>query len=337
MGHVFTPRQQLLLYSSTDWEAFVEEWAQYQKHRYVTVTRIAGANDVGIDVAAFADQSGLNGVWDNFQCKHYRDPITSRTAMPEIAKCLWYSYQKLFRPPRHYYFVAPKDVGPTLKLLLLRGTDLKDCLIRKWDNWCARKITSTGVIPLSGSFRDYVDSFDFSVFTFKPTLELIREHQDTPYYAARFGGGLDDRPTPEKPPAKPHTKESRYLQQLLEAYSDHKKLPLMNPSQLSAWRHIEDHYHRQREFFYHAESLKSFARDTVPAGTFEDLQDEVHAGVIDTSTVAFADALARLNAVTQAASNLGLTANGLISVVRVQDRRGICHQLANDNRLRWKV
>ena len=326
-----------MLYSSTEWEAFVEEWAQYQKDRYVKVLRIASANDLGIDVAAFADQSGLDGIWDNFQCKHYRDPITPRTAMPEIAKCLWYSYQKRFEAPRHYYFVAPKDVGAKLKLLLLKSDDLKACLIRRWDDWCASKITSNGVIPLSGPFRDHVGSFDFRAFAFKPTLELINEHQGTPYYAARFGGGLDDRPMPETPPATPHTKESRYLKQLLEAYSDHKQLPLINPAQLSAWRNIEDHYHRQREFFYHAESLKSFARDTVPVGTFEDLQDEVYAGVIDTSTEAFFDALARLNAVTQAASNLALTANALISVVRVQDRRGICHQLANDDRLRWKV
>ncbi len=40
-------------------------------------------------------------------------------------------------------------------------------------------------------------------------------------------------------------------------------------------------YLRQRERFYHAESLKNFARDTVPTGTFDALQDEIYHGVID--------------------------------------------------------
>jgi hypothetical protein len=99
---------------------------------------------------------------------------------------------------------------------------------------------------------------------------------------------------------------------------------------------LAGHYHRQREYFYHAESLRNFARDTVPSGTFESLQDEVHAGVVDISEAVHLDGLACLNAVTQAAQELQLTENGLISVVKIQDRRGICHQLANVDRLRWK-
>jgi hypothetical protein len=105
---------------------------------------------------------------------------------------------------------------------------------------------------------------------------------------------------------------------------------------LKAWRDLTHHYNRQREFFYHAESLRNFARDTVPAGTFEELQDEVHAGVIEIEAAPHADGFARVNAVTQAAASLPLTANGLISVTKVQDKRGICHQLANANRLQWK-
>jgi hypothetical protein len=96
------------------------------------------------------------------------------------------------------------------------------------------------------------------------------------------------------------------------------------------------HYHRQRETFYHAEALRNFARDTVPPGTFEELQGEVHAGVVDVSDASHADALLRLNAVTQAAAQLPLTANGLISVTKVQDKKGICHQLANEDKLKWK-
>ena len=38
--------------------------------------------------------------------------------------------------------------------------------------------------------------------------------------------------------------------------------------------------------------------------------------------------------VSQAAS-IATTSNPLTSVVKVQDQQGICHQLANENRLLW--
>jgi hypothetical protein len=62
----------------------------------------------------------------------------------------------------------------------------------------------------------------------------------------------------------------------------------------------------------------------------------VYAGVADVEAKAQKDALVRLDAVTQAAQELHLTSNALLTVVKVQDRRGICHQLANDDRLIWK-
>ena len=335
-GRIIPPQQQVLIFSPQEWEEFVEEWAQQQKTVYSTVTRFAGPNDMGIDVAAFSDEKGFCGVWDNYQCKHYNAPITPSVALPEIAKCIWHSFKGHYSPPRRYYFVAPKDVGITMKGLLSDKSRLKANLAEKWTAWCARAISSAQDISLTGAFLDFVNDFDFGVFTFRSALSLIEDHRNTPYHANRFGGGLPDRPDPEAPPATPHMGESRYLQQLIEAYRDHKKVSIVDRSSIGEWPDIEEHYHRQREFFYHAESLKNFARDTVPAGTFEDLQEEVYAGVVDRSTEQFIDALARLNACTRAASELSLTQNGLLSVVKIQDRRGICHQLANIDRLIWK-
>lgn len=335
-GRVIPPQQQIILFSFNDWEVFLEEWAHYQKSKYQKVVRVGGANDMGVDVAGFTDENAFSGVWDNFQAKHYGDPLTPSTAIPEIAKCLWHSYVGHFTAPRKYFFMAPKGCGPKLKRLLLDPTALKDFIFDKWDEWCANKITSTRTINLEGAFKKYVERFPFKIFTFKTALDLIDEHRKTPYFSVRFGGGLADRPSAEKPPSVPASKESRYLQQLFEAYSDHKKQTVLTLSTLAKWPPVEEHYHRQRELFYHAESLRSFARDSVPPGTFEELQDEIYAGVVDVSFEQHVDAYVRLNAVTKAASQLALTSNGLISVVKIQDRRGICHQLANDNKLVWK-
>lgn len=92
---------------------------------------------------------------------------------------------------------------------------------------------------------------------------------------------------------------------------------------------------RQRERFYHAESLRNFARDTVPEGTFENLQNEIFHGVIDVCDCSHGDGLARMKATVAQAANISPTSNPLKSVVGVQDRQGICHQLANENRLIW--
>jgi len=223
-----------------------------------------------------------------------------------------------------------------LEKLLLKARDLKAQVELKWDAWCANSITSRKAIPLTGAFADYVSKFDFSIFTFKTSLEAIDEHRKTPYHAARFGGGVGDRPAVSAPPPTPAPTESRYLQQLFEAYSDSQKSVLPDLTALSAHPDLVEHYHRQRETFYHAEALRNFARDTVPPGTFEELQGEVHAGVVDVSNLPHADALVRLSAVMQSAANLPLTANGLISVTKVQDKKGICHQLANEDKLKWK-
>lgn len=334
-GKLIPPQQQILLFSADEWEAFIEEWVHYQRTRYKLVTRLSGPADMGIDVAGFTDDQGFQGVWDNHQCKHYGNAIAPNTAIPEIGKCIWHASEGRFSPPRKYFFMAPKDCGMGLKKLLLNSEDLKDKVLEKWDDWCATSITSTQKIPMEGDFFTYVEAFDFSIFTFKPTLDVIEEHRKTPYFAARFGGGLPDRPSADIPPGEPDPSESRYLQQLLDAYGDHKGKPCADTSALAAWPEIGDHFNRQREVFYHAESLRNFARDNVPQGTFEDLQDEVFAGVVEVESTTHDDGLSRVNAVTQAAAQLPMTANGLISVTKIQDKKGICHQLANEDRLKW--
>ena len=335
-GKVIPPQQQILIYSSEEWEAFIQEWASCKKSIYAKVVRLAGATDMGIDVAGLTEALGFFGVWDNFQCKHYDSPLTPGDALPEIGKMLWHSFQKGFLPPRAYHFMAPKGCGISLQKMLLNPTALKAKLFEKWDDWCASKITSTQAIKLEGAFRTYCKNYEYSSFTYKNPLEVIDEHRLTPYFSARFGGGLAARPSSGTPPVVPADDESRYLHHLFEAYGDNKKILLAKADDLGPWPNLISHYHRQRESFYQAESLRNFARDTVPPGTFESLQDEMHAGVVDIAEAVHEDGLARLTAVTHAATVLPLTENGLISVVKVQDRRGICHQLANVDRLIWK-
>jgi len=139
-------------------------------------------------------------------------------------------------------------------------------------------------VPLEGELCDYFDSFDFRIFGAKSVVQLIEEHSKTPFHTVRFGGGLPARPVATEPPVEIAQIESRYIQQLFEAYGDNQGSALKDVSELDAIPNLRQDFLRQRERFYHAESLRNFARDTVPDGTFESLQDEVYQGVVDTCT-----------------------------------------------------
>ncbi len=334
-GKIIPPKQHLLLLSADDWEEFIVEWGHFQKTKYHLVTRLGGANDYGIDVACFYTNKGFQGDWDNFQCKYYKgDPLTPGTAIPEVGKILWHIFNKKITVPKVYYFFAPKDCGSALKKLLLDSSKLKNKFFDEWDKWCANTITSTQAVELEGVFLNFVEQFDFSIFQYKPVLEVIEEHSETPYHAIRFGGGLKDRPDPIEPPENVDEAEVRYVEQLNEAYADHKNV---DAKKLDLGDHpeLEKHFGRQREAFYFAESLRTFARDSVPPGTFEELQNDMLDGVIDTVENEYEDGLKRLKEVMKESKSVPLDANGLFQVVRVKDRYGICHQLANEEKLLW--
>jgi hypothetical protein len=335
-GPAIEPLRRLFLYSADEWEGFIDEWAAVcLKGKYKKVQRFAGANDRGIDIAGFADDCMLKGVWDDYQCKHYDHALYPTDAWPEIGKILWYSFKGHYKPPRDYFFVAPRGTGTTLSLLLANPTELKAELKKVWDKACQNKITSTGSIPLTGDFGDYVDQFDFSIFKAKPVREILEQHRGTPYFATRFGSGIPPRPKPAAPPQEIAATESGYVTQLLAAYADHTKKSVTNAGELKKWGKLEQHFNRQREAFYHAESLRVFVRDKVEPGTFESLQDQIYHGVVDTCDAEHADGYERVVAVTSAAQNLPIDAHPLAPSTFLQDKHGICHQLANGDRLKW--
>lgn len=335
-GPVIPPQQQLLLYSPDQWEDFVQEWAHFcLKQQYVQVQRFTGSGDRGVDIAGFTDAKKLQGVWDNFQCKHYDNALRPTNVWVEIGKIIWYSFKKEYTPPRRYYFVAPKGAGTSLSALLSDTSKLRDELIANWEKYVQKEITKTLEVVLDASLLAYINAFDFSIFDAKTSLQLVEEHRTSPVHSARFGGGLKARPDAAKPPIVIKTDESRYVTQLLNAYAEHIGKPVSDPSVLAAAPKLRDHFHRQREAFYHAESLRVFARDSVPAGTFESLQDDIYDGVVDTHDATHQDGYARVCAVTKAARELQITANALIACTKPKDRDGMCQQLANEDRLRW--
>lgn len=73
----------------------------------------------------------------------------------------------------------------------------------------------------------------------------------------------------------------------------------------------------------------------MPPNTFEGLQNELYDAVVETAEAPHADGLERLRQTLDRAVSAQLSANALIQVTEPADRRGICHQLSNEDRLTW--
>lgn len=335
-GPRLDPLKIIQTYEASEWETFIDEWVHSLKSTYVGVMRPTGAGDKGIDIAGFCDADKLLGTWDNHQCKHYSAPLSFSVAAPEIGKILWYSFSGVYKAPRVCRFIAPKGASTSLSLLLTNADKLKTKVIAEWDKSIAGKITSPGPVKLEGKFLDYVSSFDFRIFSAEQPRTIIEAHAKTPYHLSRFGGGLPSRPQPDAVPAEVEEAETTYTSKLLDAYSEHKGEAVGTASQLDKFSTLKTHFQRSREAFYHAESLRVFVREKVEPGTFEGLQAEILDGIQDTYDGEHPDGFARVVAVTEKAQSIALDAHPLNKSALPKDRRGICHQLANDGKLTWR-
>ena len=322
-------------FSPDEWEGFIEEWTTSIEDSYSKVRRLTGSGDLGVDIAGFCTDNGFNGTWDSYQCKRYDHPLRPSDVWIEIGKIIYYSHIGKYAPPRKHYFVCSKGIGTSLEQLLNNSGDLKSKTIENWGKYCQKEITETTEVILSGNLELFLDSFDFSIFSSKSLVELINGHSRTSYHAVRFGGGLPPRPNPSVPPYAPIQQESRYIRQILDAYSDHLGVTLADAIELESHKNLKRDFDRQRVRFYHAESLRNFARDTVPQGTFETLQDEIYHGVVDVCEGTYANGFNRMSATITQAAQVALSSNPLTSSIQIQDRQGICHQLANEDRLTW--
>jgi hypothetical protein len=328
-----TSAQQLYFYSSDAWEMFVRECAAVLKDRYRQVKPLGGANDEGVDVAGFKTDLGFEGAWDCWQGKHYANALVPSDAYPEILKVLRHVTAGNYVLPDAYYFAAPRGCGRTLSRLLSKPTELKSSFLTKLvpGNALTAGLTDDEVHAV----RAAAESTDFSIFKSVEAHELLELHASSPYHQARFAGPLPDRPPSDAPPDEVCPAESRYIDQLVRVYQEYYPGDQLTLATLGSHEQAGPHFYRQRLAFYSAESLRRFARDSVPPGTYEGLQDDIHDGVVEIAESDHETGLDRLRSVVTASAQVDLSGHPLISVSKVRDRHGICHQLSNDGRLSW--
>jgi hypothetical protein len=329
-----TPRHYLHFYSDQEWEEFTVEWVRALGDPYVLVTRMGGAGDRGADVAACLTSAGTGGVWHCFQCKHYVNALQPADVWPEIAKIFLAVVQGTYALPTRYVFVAPK-IGPTLTRLLAAPARLKAEFFKVWD-----KADSPLGAGWTAADRAAVEalarSTDFSMFEPVDIEFILKLHAGTPHHARRFLTPLKARPAVSAPPAEQAGNEALYIQKLLAAYNQKYGLSLATLAEAREHLKTKKHLTRQREAFFSAESLRVFARDSVPVETYTAIEDDLYNAVVEVEERDYDTGFQRLDAVLDAA--VGHTPNAgnvLAPIITVADRKGLCHHLANDDRLTW--
>lgn len=321
------------IFSDLQWEEFILEWADSLKDQYAEVERCGGAGDMGRDIVGVRREDSTS--WDNYQCKHYKSPLAPTDIWIELGKLVFYTHRGDYTYPRQYFFVAPQGAGTKLSNFFRNAEQLRSGLIDHWNSHCRLKILSREEIDLTDELLSYVNGLDFSIFSAVPPLRIIDQHAKTRWHVARFGGGLPPRLPATMPPDEPADHEVVYVQQLLGAYGEYLQQEVRYPGDIANNENLIGHFEDSRREFYSAESLRLFSRDTLPPGEFDKLQNEVHDAIRDDVRSTQPDGFHRVMAVVRTARLLPLSGHSLHSRISTRDRGGMCHQLANERKVRW--
>ena len=334
----FPPLERVRGMSHEAYEDFILEWAhgflsKKEESGYTEVYRSGGAGDMGRDIVAILDKN----IWDNYQCKYYDHALYPGDIWLELGKLCYYTLNGNYKIPRNYYFVAPDGAGGDLQDYVNNPSSINAELVNQWEKKCETKITTKQSVKLEGKVKDYVDSFDFSILKIAMPLTVIEQHSKTIWHHHRFGLYKKNRPPAVSPAPTIHDSELKYVQKIFQVYGEVIQKEISSVEDFMANTQLKKHFDRQRIYYYSAESLKQFARDLSvdAASSFIELKSEILSGVIETCEDTHDNGIKRLKATLDKAVIVSVNDNMLSADLRNDDRKGICHHLANEGELNW--
>lgn len=333
----YPPSSLVQLLSPEEWEGFIEDCCRVnmgEGKKYKFVQKLGGAGDAGRDIEARFTIALEKNQWDLYQAKRYGSAIGESILYPELAKVMYHIGCGTYPEPRTYYVCAPKNTTPTLHDLIANPDKLKEKFLGSWRSEKKSKGIDIKKFPFSGSTSKIALSFDYSKIKECLVKDLIDLHsQDLSAHETLFGvehSRGENPPTPQLPT----TNELVYVNQLLKVYSEHSGNSLTLDDVIKSAIY-KDHLGGCRGEFYSAEGLKRFSRDILP-GEFESLQESVLSGIkrISSSPI-HKNSMEKLEAVLDTASNLQISDNPLSRRLLPADLPGTCHQLVNEEKLKW--
>lgn len=333
------PLVRLRTFESGEFEDIACQWASgylAQSEHYKNVAQIGGSKDSGRDIVAYLEESLQE--FDIFQCKRYKEPLSPSVYMSEFGKLCYYTMIGKYNKPRKYFIVASNGIGQDLRDLIEHPKTINQQLIDTWDKYCKpKKKIIAGGLPLTDELKEYIMQFDFSIVSEISPQTLLEQFAQTSWYKYHFGGGLRQRPRMQKPQEILDNEETKmeYVNQLLKVYSNHENTSISGIESLKPRKKLHTHFKRQRECFHNAQALKRFARDEfINDDVYDDLKNQVYHGVITTCESHYDDDLKRVDD-TIARSQLLPIKTAELGEISILEKSGICHDLVNDEEMRW--
>lgn len=335
-GTPIDPQSKLETISDKEFELMVTEWAYgYLKKQYFDVYRLGNSGDKGRDLIAYYTEK--KDKFDIYQCKHYGTTLSPSQYWVEFGKLCYYTFNGDYKVPQKYYIVTSKGVGQDMRDLIDNPAKINNKLIENWERYCENKKIISEKIHLDNKLKNYINSFDFSIVIDISPIKLLEQYRQTPWFKYRFGGGLVKRPISESPPDNVSEEESLllYIQQLVLAYKEQTNGEVTNIQTIKTNSTIFDHFTRQRECFYSAQTLKRFARDElIDENLYNGVKKEIHYSVVDTCNLNYENGYQRANATLDKARQIPIDINEL-GKITPSDKSGVCHELVNDNKIKW--
>jgi hypothetical protein len=218
--------------------------------------------------------------------------------------------------------------------MLLNPSRFRDEVIDNWDVRVAGHLVEKQNHTLTGDLAADAEQYDFSSFGYFTIEEMLEAHRGTAFWAERFGGMLP-KPNPGIAPDDMMPHETVYVGKLLEVYAETAGAAITDVSDLDGHSEWKDDLQKQRVRFFDAEAFIATYRDQTEPGTTEDFADQI-ANAIEPSLVSKGTGLDRL---TKALTTAAITtpASVLSPQAKPRVKQGVCHQLANDDRVTWKI
>lgn len=138
--------------------------------------------------------------------------------------------------------------------------------------------------------------------------------------------------------------EMTYVSAILEAFAEDAGVDVITQGDLASnpeYQKYKERFDRHRADYYKAESIRESLKDTElekKAGVFKQLEDETYEGIVDTLEDDYDTSYKRMTAVlkhvttVQFRSLLAEAAGWLGNA----EKKGVCHILVNEERIKWK-
>lgn len=149
------------------------------------------------------------------------------------------------------------------------------------------------------------------------------------------------RPKSIATPPEPEAHEIKYVSELLAAYADAEGIDELTKEDLLKHKKYKNDLERRRKDYYSAESIRRGARDVFgnnDSNQFDALKNETYDGIIDVHSQDFSHGYERLNSVMAQASVINVNKcliSRLPNWIGNSEKKGVCHILVNDGRLKW--